>query len=375
MVKKGRLKKTFLSLIKINSISLHEERIQKYLKRELNSLGLKTYIDGAKSKAGGETGNLIGFLKGNIKNSKTIMLNAHVDTVSSGLNIKPRIKNGIIRSDGRTILGADDKAGVAIILEILKVIKERKIPHGNIQVVFTIAEEIGLLGAKALAKKNLKADFGFAMDGGAVDIILNKAPSQDNIEAKIIGKAAHAGVHPEDGINAIEVASHAIASMELGRIDKETTANIGIIKGGQATNIIPEKVLIKGEARSLDLAKLKSQIERMRTRLKQACKKFRAKLKIKISRAYHSFYVPEKHKVTRLAVEAIESLGMKPKIKSTGGGSDANIFNRLGIPTIILGTGAVHVHTKKEKIKINDMVKSAKLLLEVLRLAGKETNL
>ena len=370
MIRKQRLKKSFLSLIKINSISLHEGNVVRYLKKELNRSGLKTRIDNARSKIGGESGNLIGYLKGNVKGTKTIMLNAHVDTVSSGINIKHGIKKGTIRSDGRTILGADDKAGVAVILEALRVLKEDKIPHGDVQIVFTVAEEIGLIGAKALVRNNLKADLGFAIDGGSPDIILNRAPSQDNIEAKILGKAAHAGVHPEDGINAIQVASKAIASMKLGRIDKETTANIGIIRGGQATNIIPERVRIKGEARSHSLGKLKKQIKHMKEELKKACRKHKAKLKIKVSPAYRSFSVSNDHKVLRLAVAAARSIGIKPKIRSTGGGSDANAFNRLGLPTIILGVGATGVHTNKERIKIDDMVKGTKVILEAIKLTA-----
>ena len=314
MIKKQRLKRSFLSLIKINSISLHEGNIVKYLKKELNRLGLKTRIDSAKSKVGGETGNLIGYLKGKIKGAKTIMLNAHVDTVSSGVNIKHGTKKGTVRSDGRTILGADDKAGVAAILEVLEVLKEKKIPHGDIQVVFTVAEEIGLLGAKALSKGLLKADLGFAIDGGRVDIILNKAPSQNNIQAQVIGRAAHAGVHPEYGINAIQVVSKAIAEMKLGRIDKETTANIGIIRGGQATNIVPEKVRIKGEARSHSLAKLKKQIRHMKGKFKKACRKYKAKLKIKVVPAYRSFSVSKDREVLKLAVAAAKSIRIKPKI-------------------------------------------------------------
>jgi len=371
MIKKERLKKGFLSLVKINSTSLKEGRIVKYLNSELKRLGLKTRIDNAGAKIGGVSGNLIGFLKGNVKNRDIILLNAHVDTVSSSVNIKPKISRGVIRSDGRTILGADDKAGVAAILEVLRVLKERKIPHGDIQVIFTVAEEIGLLGAKALSRRLLKADFGFSIDGGDVPIVLNKAPSQDNISATVIGKAAHAGVHPEKGINSIKVTSHAIAAMKLGRIDKETTANIGIIKGGQATNIIPEEVEIKGEARSHSLRKLKAQVKHMKTKLKKACRKYKAKLKIKVSPAYRSFNVSRRHRVLKIAVNAARSLGIKPKIKSTGGGSDANIFNRLGISTIILGVGASGVHTNRERIRIDDMVKGARVILEAIELIAK----
>jgi tripeptide aminopeptidase len=295
------------------------------------------------------------------------MLNAHIDTVSPGKNIKPKEKGGYIVSDKTTVLGADNKAGVAAILEILRVLKKKKLEHPPLQIVFTVAEEIGLVGAKALPENVFYADLGITLDGGDIDKIIHKAPSQYNITAKIFGKAAHAGLHPEKGINAIKVASVAIAKMKFGRIDKETTSNIGVIKGGKATNIVPDEVEVKGEARSHNLRKLKRQVGHMEKTLVRTCTKFKARLKLQVRRVYRSFEVKKSAKVLHLAVAALKRAGIKPAIKQTGGGSDANIFNAAGVPTVIMGVGADHVHTTSERIRVNDLAKGTRIILDLVR--------
>ena len=229
------------------------------------------------------------------------------------------------------------------------------------------AEEIGLVGAKALPEKVFAADFGITLDGGDIDEIIYKAPSQYNLAATIIGRAAHAGIHPEEGINAIKVASVAIAKMKFGRIDKETTANIGVIQGGKATNIIPDRVELKGEARSHNLRKLKRQVEHMEKTLFRTCSKYRARLKVQVEQIYRSFEIRRSEKVLRLAVTAVKRAGIKPRLKQTGGGSDANIFNAAGIPTVIMGVGADRVHTTSERVAIEDMVKGAGIVLDLVR--------
>lgn len=366
MINKKRLLNRFLALVKIDSISLHEGRFVRYLKKELSKIGIRAYTDGSGRSIDGEVGNLRARVKGKIKKAPKILLNAHLDTVVPGKHIKPRVRGKYVCSDGKTILGADDKAGLAVILEALKALKEEKIRHGDIELLFTVAEEIGLLGSKNLSKK-IDADFCFTIDGGDVSEIVNQAPSQDSIGVTILGKAAHAGVHPEEGISAIKVASEAIASMKLGRIDKETTANIGVIKGGVASNIIPEKVELKGEARSHNMKKLKLQIEHMKSMLKKSCVKHKAKLKFKITPAYRSFYIEKDEPCLVIVRKVAKKIGIKTILKKTGGGSDANIFNSYGVPTVILGAGADRVHTKKERVRIDDMVLGAKLLFEAIK--------
>lgn len=311
-------------------------------------------------------GNIYAELEGDNKQSAPILLNAHIDTVAHDGKIKPRAKKSIITSDGRTILGADNKAGVAVIMEALKEIKEKRPRHPRLQIIFTVQEETGLVGAKALDRKMIFPKIGYVLDGGRIDTIYHKAPAQINITAEVIGRAAHAGVHPEDGINAICVASEAITKMKLGRIDFETTANIGIIRGGQATNIIPEKVFLKGEARSHDRAKLNKQIAHMRQALERACKKFKARVKITTETVYCSFSVNENDPVISVAKKVLASLGKKPRVILTGGGSDANIFNKMGIKAVIIGVGARHVHTSRERIATSDLELGVKYLLGVI---------
>jgi len=363
MINKKRLINTFKTLVQIDSISLKEGQMMAYLIKELKKLGYKPYFT-AKPE-GGEVGNLMVDVPGQ---GPVVMLNAHVDTVGHSRKIKPVEKNGYIVSGSNTILGSDNKAGVAAILEILKTIKEKRLAHPAMQIVFTVAEEIGLVGARVIPKNKLKAKFGIALDGGDINEIVNQAPSQINLKAVIIGKAAHAGIHPEDGINAIQTASEAIAKMKLGRIDKETTANIGIIKGGRARNIIPDKVSLEGEARSHNPKKLARQIKHMARSIEKKCKAKNAKCKIKTQKIYTSFEVKENHSLIQAAKGALKSTGIKPMIKSTGGGSDANIFNAIGIPTIIMGVGADHVHTAKERLPINDFVKGTEIVLELLKI-------
>jgi tripeptide aminopeptidase len=362
MINKRRLIKTFKDLVQIDSLSLKEGKVVDYLQRELKKLGLRYYQAGRVTD--GEVGNLIVDIPGQ---GPRILLNAHVDTVSPGENIKPIERKGYMVSDGKTILGADNKAGVAVILEILRVLRKQKIPHPSLRIVFTVAEETGLFGAKALPKKVLSANFGITLDGGDINEIIYKAPSQYNLTATVLGKAAHAGIHPEEGINAIKVASTAISKMKLGRIDKETTANIGVIKGGRATNIIPDEVELKGEARSHNPNKLKRQVAHMKKTLLQACSKNKARLELKTDQVYRSFEIKKTEKVLKLAISAVKKSGVKPILKQTGGGSDANIFNAAGIPTVIMGVGADRVHTTAERIAIQDMVRGAEIILRFLR--------
>lgn len=354
-----RVVKRFIDYVKIPSPSGKEEAFADYLCQEIKELGLKTYQD--------KIGNIYINIKGNNPCSNPILLNAHIDTVVHDTEIVPQIRSGTITSKGDTILGADNKAGVAVIMEVLNWIIENKIKHPDIQVIFTVQEEIGLKGAKQIVPGWIMPNIGYVLDGGAIDIIHNAAPSQINIHAEVIGRAAHAGVHPEEGISSIIVISEAISKMKLGRIDCETTANIGIIEGGAATNIIPEKAYIKGEARSHNVLKLKKQVLNMKNALKKTCRKYHAKLKLKIEKAYDSFYVGCKDEIIKHAESGMKKICIKPSLKITGGGSDANVFNKLGIKSIILGVGAGHVHTKNECIRIKDLQKSVRYLLEIIK--------
>ncbi|NPV72368.1 MAG: M20/M25/M40 family metallo-hydrolase [Pelotomaculum sp.] len=369
MVNSGRIVEEFLELVQVDSVSGRERKMADLLKEKLARLGLEVREDAAGQAVGSDTGNIIGRLPGSGR-GPVLLLCAHMDTVEPGLGVKPRLEDGVIRSSGDTVLGADDKAGVAAILEVLRVVREQRFEHGGLEVVFTIWEEGGLYGAKNLDYSLITAKTGFVLDSdGPPGTIITRAPSQDRIFAVIRGRAAHAGINPEDGINAIQVASHAIARMKLGRIDRETTANIGVISGGKASNIVPDTAAIEGESRSLDAAKREAQTEHMCRAIREAAGNFGARAEITTETVYHEFSLAEESLPVRMAVAAARRIGLTPRLEKTGGGSDANILNSKGIAAAVLGIGMKKVHTTGEYITVADLVENARYLLEIIRTA------
>ncbi|MEJ2197515.1 MAG: M20/M25/M40 family metallo-hydrolase, partial [Desulfuromonadales bacterium] len=263
MVNRQRLSDEFARLAAINSPPLHENAIARYLVGRLENLGAEVLFDNAAEATGGEVGNLVASFAGQGRSSEPILFSVHMDTVEPGGQVEPVLRDGVFFSAGDTVLGADDKAGVAELIEALQVIRERKIPHGPLEVVITIAEEIGLVGAKHLDFGLLKSRRGYALDTEGTGWMVLKAPAANILQIEIEGIAAHAGMAPELGLSAIQTASLAISRMHLGRIDQQTTANIGKIEGGVARNIVPQNVSIIGEARSHDTDKLESQTAHM----------------------------------------------------------------------------------------------------------------
>lgn len=363
---------TFLEMVRINSESRSEGRMNKYVRGRLGSFAAEIIEDGTAEKIGGESGNLVINIKGNRPGAPTILMNAHMDTVKPGLDIEPVIEGDMIRSAGETILGADDKTGLSVILETIRILKEEGRPHGDIQLVITVAEEQGLLGARNLDKSLLKADFGISLDcSGTAGMIYNASPFHDTIHATFKGRSAHAGIEPENGVSAILVASRAISKMKLGRVDEETTANVGIIKGGLATNIIPESVRLDAEARSHNEEKLKAQLADMRAAMVQAAEEAGAKVDIVEEREYTGYLISEDAPVIELMKKAASAVGITPEIKASGGGSDANIINRHGIPTIPIGSAMRKCHTQDEHIFIPELVKVLEWVLAAMEIAAK----
>ncbi len=367
MIKRRRILKSFLKMVRIDSPSKHERRMADHVVSELKKLGLKPREDAAHRRFGGEAGNIHAVIRGGSSAAPRLLLNAHLDTVAPGVGIRPRVKGRYVVTDGRTILGADNKAGVAVMLEVARTLREEKVFHGDIVLLFTVSEEIGLVGAKNMKRGGLKADLGLTLDGGDVDEIIYRAPSQDNIRVEITGRAAHAGVRPEEGVSAIRVASIAVSRMRLGRIDKETTANIGIIKGGVARNIVPEKVVLIGEARSHSASKLRAQVAHMKREFVRSCRANGARMEFEVTRSYDAFAVPSGSPAYRIVMDSANAIGLSPKAKITGGGSDANVFNARGVPTLIIGAGADRVHTSTERLSIDQMCRSAELVTQVIK--------
>lgn len=368
MINQKRLVECFMELVRIDSISREERNLADFLLEKLEDLGLEVIVDQAGEKIKANTGNIIAKLKGDVKETIPIMFTAHMDTVAPGKNINPLQEGGKIVSTGKTILGADDKAGIAALIEALHLIKENNIPCGDIEIVFTVCEEVGLLGAKNLNISHLNAQMGFVLDsGGQVGQIVTTAPSQNSLEFIIYGKSAHAGANPEEGINAIQVAGFALSRMKLGRIDEETTANIGIISGGRASNIVPDEVRLKGEVRSRNEEKLKKYTEQLKKITEDTAQEFKAKAEVKINRKYDCYNLSPHEQVVKIALKAAKDLGLQALLCPSGGGSDANIFNKKGIPSVDLAVGMEKVHTVEEYIPVEELKKSTEYILSIIK--------
>lgn len=370
---KSRLVETFLELVQIDSETKHEQLIAPVLMDQLTALGFTVEQDDAHTRNGHGAGNIIATLKGTL-DVEPIYFTSHMDTVVPGKGIKPSIReDGYIVSDGTTILGADDKAGLAALLEMAKRLKEQQIAHGDIEFIITAGEESGLAGAKELDASKIKAKYGFAVDSdGKVGGIVTAAPYQAKISAKILGKTAHAGVAPEKGISAITVASKCIAQMKLGRLDEETTANIGRFEGGQATNIVCDEVKILAEARSIDQAKLDAQTKHMKETFEQVAASMGARAEVEVTLMYPGFRVTEKDRVVQVAMAAARAIGRTPQLGISGGGSDANVIAGFGIPTVNLSVGYEDIHTTNEKIPVEELEKLADLLVEIVKESAKQ---
>lgn len=337
------------------------------LRQKLQAMGFEVEEDQAGEKIGGTAGNLICTIKGT-KDVPAVMLTAHMDTVEPGIGKKPIMDDGLIRSDGTTVLGADDVAGIVCILESLRVLKEESIEHGDIQVVFSIAEEGGLLGAKNLDYSRIYAKYGMVLDtGGTIGTVAVRAPSHNIIDVTVKGLASHAGVSPEKGISAIQIASTAIAEMKLGRIDSETTANIGSIIGNGQTNIVCDKVRIEAEARSRDNKKLEAQTAHMKDCFEKAAAKFGGSVDFKAELEYSSFNIPADAKIMSILQKAADQANIELLPEGTGGGSDTNIFNAKGIESVNISVGMNQVHSVDENIKIDDLVLAVEFLISIIK--------
>ena len=377
MINRERLVSEFLELVRISSLSKKEGAIARRLCQTLEAMGAQVEVDDAGQKVGGETGNVIARFPGTIPSAPPLLLSAHMDTVVPGENVKPIIEGDVVRTDGATVLGGDDKSGVVAILEAVRVLRERQIPHGDLELVFTICEELGLLGAKHLDVSRLRARTGLVLDSDGVDELVTRAPAADRMVFTVHGLEAHAGVCPENGISAIKVAAEAIAAMRLGRIDAETTANLGIIQGGAANNIVPREVVVRGEARSRNMEKLRAQTEHMRDCFHAAAsrhrvtlngKEIQARVEERIEHDYDLMDLPDDCRIVRLVVRAAKSLGRPCATRPTGGGCDANVLNGKGLQVANLGCGMREIHTVNEWLDLKDLVRTAELVLEIVRL-------
>ncbi len=372
MINEVRLVDLFRKLCLTNAPSLAEQDSVAWTKQYLIDLGLDVVEDTAGQAIGGKANNLIVTLKGNTPGLPRIFLSAHFDTVEPTEGLVIEEVDGVFRSASDTILGADDKGGMAPAIEAVHCLIESGEPHGDVVLLLSVAEEIGLLGAAALNIKDLNLDYGFVLDTGPpVGTYVTRTATHDKLDIRIFGKPAHAGKDPEKGVNAIQVAAAAIHGMKLGRINEETTANLGIIEGGTGTNVVCPFVTIKAEARSTSVEVLDAQVAHMIERFESAAREWGAEVSITHHRHYHSYQVPEDAEVVRIGKAASRALGLEPTLRTTLGGSDANVYNAKGVPCIVMATGMEKIHTHEEFISRRELVLTAELALQVIREAAK----
>ena len=372
-----RLRDEFLELVRISSVSKREGNVAKRLTTILEGMGATVEVDDAGDKIGSDTGNLVARFPGTAPDVAPFLLCGHMDTVPPADNVRPVVDGDVIRTDGTTVLGGDDKSGIVAILEAVRLLRERRIPHGPVDVLFTICEELGLIGAKHFDVGRLRARTGLVLDCDGVHELITRAPAANRMQFTVHGLEAHAGLAPEQGISAVQVAAEAIAAMRLGRVDVATTANVGRIEGGLASNIIPNRVVLRAETRSLTLEALEAQTRHMlecferaasRRSVTVAGKTTTARVEARVERDYEPLSVPDNTRIVRLVRGAAERLSKPFKTRSTGAASDANVFSGRGVEVANLGCGMRQIHTVNEWVDVNDMVATTELLVETVRL-------
>lgn len=363
----------FLELVQIEAHSLQERLITDVLKGKLTALGCTVEEDGAGEKIGGNSGNLIARLPGDPA-KPAILFSAHMDRVANHGRIKPIVREAedLIKSDGTSILAADDISGVCAVLDGVRRVLAEKAPHGEVEIVFSVAEEVGLLGARHLDYSKLHSKMAYVIDSiGPVGAIVNQAPTQYTMNIKVYGQSAHAGLEPEKGINAIKVAACAIAKMREGRLSPRSTANFGVIGGGKASNIVCDFVEISAEARSTDPAELLAYLEEMDTVFAETAREWNTKIEIEKNLEYSTYRVDESSETIQMALRVLRKLNLDTSISPCGGGSDGNYFNANGISAIALSPGYAGVHTPNEQQPISSLISCGELVAELIKEAGR----
>jgi tripeptide aminopeptidase len=349
----------FMEMVKIDSESGNEAQFIDYLLGEFKKLGADARKDAY--------GNLVAkFPAKNSVSKEAILLSCHADTVMPGSGIVPKMDDGVIRSSGDTILGADDKAGIAEMLEALRVAEVRP----PVEVAISRQEEVGLLGVKSLDFKMLSARHGFLLDNDTLDTIVIGGPSYFAMDVDIKGRSAHAGMEPEKGINAIVAAAKAITALRLGRLDHETTANVGVIKGGMIRNGVPDAATFLAECRSLQHDKAQALADEMERIIRREAAAAGAQVEIRTNNLCRAVQIAPDARTVKLAQKALATVGISAKTTLITGFTDASIYNNMGIEMAVVGIGARDEHSTSEHIHVADMEKALAMLIEILRLSA-----
>ena len=373
-VNRDRIIKEFTKLSSFDAPSYHEREIAAYLKEKLESLGLTVEEDDAREQLLKEdasrthtANNLYGYLKGN---GAPILFSSHLDTVNPGIGKKAILTDdGRIVSDGTTVLGADDISGLVSILEALTVIKEKNLPHPDLEILFTVAEEPYCSGSRFVDYKRLKAKEGYVLDlTGPVGTAATAAPSIISLKVGIKGRAAHAGFNPEKGINALSIASDALTHIRTGRVYEDLTVNFGTIHGGSGRNIVPEEVWIEGEIRCLEHEKALCEAELIKEIFEKAAKKYGGQIEFGLTEHIRSYGISKEKNVVRRFLKAALDVTTLPAPETiiTYGGSDANRLNEHDIDTIVLSCAMENSHGTDEYTTTAELERSAHLILELM---------
>ncbi len=363
-----RIVKEFIELTAVDSLSLGEREMADVIIGKLKYLGLTPVEDDANEKLGGSAGNILARWDGE-DSLPAVLLSAHMDTVAPGIGKKAIIdeERQIIKSDGNAVLGADDAAGIAEILEAVRSVKESGKKHRTVEILFTVAEEIYTKGAAVFDYSKLKAKEAYCLDlSGNVGVAAHKAPTLISFKAKVIGKSAHAGFEPEKGINAIAILAEVIASVKQGHTDSVTTLNIGTIKGGEATNIVSAFAECEGEVRSFDHKRALSLINELGRVFKERAHNAGADAEFEFEIHLEAYDVSKDETVVRTFERASENIGIEPQLETTLGGADNHQFNKNNIKGLVLSCGMQKVHTTEEFIEIKDLKNAALLLEEII---------
>jgi tripeptide aminopeptidase len=355
-VSAGGVVELFCDLAAISSPSRDERAVADAVLGRLGAMGLEPAEDGSGSQTGSNIGNIhVALPATNGSGGTPIFLNAHLDTVPPDGPVEPEIRNGIVVNRRDTILGADNKAAVAVMLEAFARLASGT-PHAGVELVLTPMEEVGLRGAKAFDTSRLRARFGYCYDHAApIGNVVLAAPTQKSLELRFLGRAAHSGIAPEDGRSAIAAAARAVADMQLGRIDDATTANVGLIRGGVAGNIVPPECRVWAEARSRDADRLREQVQSMLDAATYAANLADCELESRIVSEYEGYHLARTHEAVRLVSQALDSSGYPVTYIESGGGADANVFNAAGVPCVNVCNGMAEIHTASEHIAVADL--------------------
>lgn len=372
MINENRMLNEFIELVSVPCPSKDEKAEAELIMRKLDELGIEYKMDNVNEKTGGNCGNIWAYIKGTVSDAPKLLFEAHMDSVAPTTGTKVVRKDGVLYSDGTTTLGGDDKVGVAGMLEAVRALKEDNVAHGNVQLLFTVSEEIGCLGVVHLDKSLIKADYGYCMDiGGAPGEITYAAPKLYDIYVTVKGKAAHAGIAPEEGVNAIMLAAEAMSKLPAyGRIDNETTFNIGMFNAGVGTNIVCPEAKFVIDMRSLNVAKLEELKDSTMKLIKETVEAGHGEVEFEVVEGCPAVELSQEHPCIQLAQKAAEKLGFPVEMKVTGGCSDGNYLCGYGLPCGLLATGMSNVHTTQEYLKEEDLYNTARWTYEIIKEAA-----